>query len=98
MFLTCHFLLDLHRANDASTPSSPSAIPSLNFAVPNSRPDTHESLPEFIASMGSLIHMPEWPEEEDVAQNNKLGFDGDEGDEELEMDTTDTLAGRDERV
>ena len=42
--------------------------------------------------------MPEWPLEEDVAQNNKLGFDGDEGDEEPEMDTTDTLAGRDERV
>ena len=74
MIIACRFLLDLHQANDARTPSSPSALPELNFAAFNSRHSRTrtqiELLPPFIAPMGSLIHMPESPSE-DVAQTDK---------------------------
>ncbi|KAM5534008.1 hypothetical protein V8D89_012328 [Ganoderma adspersum] len=99
MALTCRFLLDLHQANrGARAPSLPSRIPSLNFAAPDSEP-IQESLPAFIASMGSLVHMPEPTSEEDVAETetHRSGC-GEEvlwqEDEEFEIDMTDMSSGQ----
>lgn len=57
--LTCHFLFALRQADrTATTPSSLSEIPSLNFASAAScfGPSSHGSLPAFIASIGSEVN------------------------------------------
>ncbi|PIL23416.1 hypothetical protein GSI_14727 [Ganoderma sinense ZZ0214-1] len=74
MALTCRFLLDLHQANrEATAPSLPSGIPTLNFAPSTDSQPTREALPAFIASMGSLVHMPELLSEENIAQRRRSG-------------------------
>ena len=56
--LTCHFLFALRQAERTTSPSSPSEIPSLNFASAASHSGTGslETLPAFIASMGSEVN------------------------------------------
>ena len=56
--LTCHFLIALRQAERTTSPSSPSEIPSLNFAPAVSRSEMSrpETLPAFIASMGSEVN------------------------------------------
>ena len=56
--LTCHFLFALRQAERTTAPSSPSEVPSLNFASAASRSglSSHETLPAFIASMGSEVN------------------------------------------
>ncbi|PIL23493.1 hypothetical protein GSI_14804 [Ganoderma sinense ZZ0214-1] len=57
--LTCHFLFDLREAHrSAASPSSPSALPSLNFPGDSSEAGGHGALPAFIASMGSQLQSP----------------------------------------
>ncbi|KAM5536091.1 hypothetical protein V8D89_010190 [Ganoderma adspersum] len=53
--LTCRFLLDLRQADRTpTTASSPSAVPSLNFAA--GFEGSGGTLPAFIASMGSVVY------------------------------------------
>ncbi|KAM5533761.1 hypothetical protein V8D89_012536 [Ganoderma adspersum] len=54
--LTCHFLFELRQADRTGmTPSSPSAMSSLDFNVATDSQRSRGTLPAFFASMGSQI-------------------------------------------
>lgn len=112
VFLTCRFLLDLHQARygtTGSSPSSPSEISSLNFRATDSRRRSHETLPAFIASMGSLVHVPELnsvdPPGEEGGVSETRGDEGGsredifahEADEEVRLGMSDMLVAKQDK-